>query len=76
MPINVINLHFYSIQLDIDDSEMVKIKYNGAGKKRVTTTTPLYFGGIPPGFPINSVNVNGIDTSLLGCIGDVTINGK
>lgn len=63
-----------SIQLDIDDKSMVTTKYEG--KKRIETTSPLYFGGIPPGIIINPSNVNSIDNSLVGCIGDVTINGN
>ncbi len=62
----------FSLQLDVDDSEMVKTR--GDGRRRIVTTSPLYFGGVPPGYAIVSQNV-GTETRFIGCIGDVTVNG-
>ena len=63
----------FSIQLDVDDAEMKKKKMRGT--KRLTTTEPLYFGGVPDGLQILEGNA-GSTTSFDGCIGDVTVNRK
>ena len=65
----------YSLKLNIDDIESLSTKYQG-GKKKMVTTTPLYFGGLPPGIIVNEDNLAGIDSSFIGCVGDVTVNGK
>jgi len=51
------------------------VKTTIEGKRRIKTTTPLYFGGVPPGYSIVPANV-GTETHFIGCIGDVTVNGK
>lgn len=51
------------------------VKTRIAGKKRIDTTSPLYFGGAPPGFNIISENV-GTKVQYVGCIGDVTVNNR
>ena len=57
----------------VDDLETVKTRIQG--KKRITTTTPLYFGGVRPGFNLIDENV-GTKVQYTGCIGDVTVNNK
>lgn len=65
-------LYLYSLQLDVDDSEMVKIR--SEGRRRIVTTSPLFFGGVPPGYEVVSQNV-ATEKRFVGCIGDVTVNG-
>ncbi len=64
---------FYSLQLDVDDSEQVRT--SSGGRRRIVTTSPIYFGGVPPGYAIVSQNV-GTERTFQGCIGDVTVNGE
>ena len=68
-------LHFllfiFSIQLDIDDKETISESYEG--RRRMATTSYLYFGGMP--FRPADANV-GTSANFIGCVGDVTINGK
>ena len=61
--------------MNIDDVDTLSKRYQG-GKKKMVTTTPLYFGGYPNGFVFDGDNLAGIDSSFIGCIGDVTVNGK
>ena len=63
-----------SLQLDIDDTEMVKTK--AQGRKKLVTTSPLYFGGLPPGYRLIPDNVATQRHRFIGCIGDVTIQGR
>ena len=62
-----------SLQLDVDDTEMVNKRTDG--RRRIVTTSPLYFGGVPPGYAIVSSNV-AAERTFVGCIGDVTVNGE
>jgi hypothetical protein len=64
-------LCLYSIQLDIDDKESISESYEG--RRRMATTSYLYFGGLP--FRPLDGNV-GSAVSYVGCIGDVTVNGE
>ena len=75
MPFLLFLLHQHSLQLDIDDTEMVKTK--AEGRKRIQTTLPVYFGGVPAGLQdrVPEENVRTKD-HFFGCIGDVTINGR
>ena len=50
------------------------VKTRADGRRRIVTTSPLYFGGVPPGYAIVSQNV-GSERGFGGCIGDVTVNG-
>ena len=58
--------------MGVDDNELVQ---NTLDKRRVTTTSPLYFGGFPAGFLVVDENV-GTQMHFSGCLGDVTVNGR
>jgi laminin alpha 3/5 len=60
-----------TLQLDIDDREMISGSYDG--KRRMDTTSYLYFGGLP--FRPADNNAAAI-VNYYGCIGDVTVNGN
>ena len=60
------------MQLNVDDSDVVQITMKG--KKRITTTSPLYFGGYPAGYTIRPENT-ATTQRFIGCVGDVTVNG-
>ena len=67
--------HVFRIQLGVDDKTPVKAKYDRPLARKIKTDTPLYFGGVPPGYTIISENI-GSSVHFIGCIGDVTVNRK
>ena len=60
--------------MDVDDTEM-NMRKKMKGTKRLTTTEPLFLGGVPDNLQILDSNA-GSTTPFDGCIGDVIVNGK
>ena len=59
--------------MNVDDKEVSESKYEG--KKKVTTTSPVYIGGVPSDYDVLAENMRTSD-KFEGCLGDVTINAK
>lgn len=62
----------FSLRLDVDQENL---RSSITGKRLIETTSPLYFGGVRPGYAIVRENV-GTQTHFIGCIGDVRVNGE
>ena len=45
------------------------------GRKRLITTSPVYFGGVPPTYRLSKENIPTMHR-FIGCIGDVTMQGR
>ncbi|XP_041356694.1 laminin subunit alpha-like [Gigantopelta aegis] len=62
------------LTMNIDDQEMIDSTTENQ-VDNLMTTTPLYFGGVPPTYTITET---GVPTTLrtVGCIGDVTVNDR
>uniref|UniRef100_A0ABM0M685 Laminin-like protein epi-1-like n=1 Tax=Saccoglossus kowalevskii TaxID=10224 RepID=A0ABM0M685_SACKO len=60
------------LSLVIDDTDTKEV--DGTGKKKTTTSSPIYFGGTPSGYDITS-QVPTRD-EFIGCISDVSINSR
>ncbi|GAB6025535.1 hypothetical protein CHUAL_011266 [Chamberlinius hualienensis] len=61
------------LQIVIDDYDVFETRATAVGE--ITSTTPLYFGGVPSNL-ILPTGATQSDAPFIGCIGDVTINGK
>ena len=59
--------------MNVDDKEVKGEKYEG--KKKITTTSPVYIGGVPGDYKILAENMR-TSEKFEGCLGDVTINAK
>ncbi|XP_076440495.1 laminin subunit alpha-like [Babylonia areolata] len=75
------NWHFVSImkdglvfEMNIDDYEMLQTMAE-TGTASLDTTTPLYFGGVPPEYRIADDSTTS-KNHFVGCIGDITIRQK
>lgn len=61
------------LRLDIDDA--VVVQENAVEPVLIHTTSPLYFGGLPPGVQANpELQLDG-RTFFVGCLGDSTVRG-
>jgi hypothetical protein len=60
-----------NLQLDIDDTEILKTKITT--REKATTTSLCYIGGVPSSYAVITDNV-GSSTSFVGCVSDVNIN--
>ncbi|XP_074640335.1 laminin subunit alpha-like [Tubulanus polymorphus] len=60
------------LQLDVDDSEVAAVE---AKRRKTTTSSPLFFGGAPDNYKVVVRNV-ATSRRFIGCVGDVTVNGK
>ena len=61
-------------EMNIDDYEMLQTMAD-TGTASLDTTTPIYFGGVPPEYKIkdgSSLTKN----RFIGCIGDITVQKK
>ena len=63
------------ITLRVDASEFVETSYKN-DPRRITTNSPLFFGGMMVGSAVVLSNTDGVQTSFSGCIGDVTVNNQ
>ena len=61
-----------SLQLDIDDSEIVRTRIEGRARLN-TRDSPQYYGGVPDDYTVVMTNVAS-RTRFIGCISDVSIN--
>ena len=59
--------------MNVDDKDVIGVRYDG--KKKVTTTSPVYLGGVPDNYNVLPENM-GTSDKFEGCLGDVTIKNK
>ncbi|XP_077547053.1 laminin subunit alpha [Haemaphysalis longicornis] len=65
----------YSTRLRLDIDDTVVVQENVAERVYILTTSPVYFGGLPPGERANpELQLDG-RTFFVGCIGDATVRG-
>ncbi|KAK7100839.1 laminin subunit alpha-like isoform X2 [Littorina saxatilis] len=75
------NWHYISVmkdgltfEMNIDDYEMLQ-RMSETGTAFLETSTPLYFGSVPPDFKIKE-GAAVSDKTFIGCIGDITVQRK
>lgn len=59
--------------MNIDDVEMLDSGERGVNN--LFTETPIYFGGVPQDYVIKT-GAAPTAVSLIGCIGDITVNNR